>query len=147
MSTTCGSAGYSKLLGVPNSLMSAPAKKVWPSQMMTTAFTASSPSAASIAFTSPSRTAWPSAFTGGLLDMTISTSPCMRVEMGLLIMVSFADGDGVSLRLRQPGLAGSGADKIGIAAEKIVMHPTGPARAPVIGRPALRLQDPGAAPL
>src|ERR1044072_3886308 len=43
--------------------------------------------------------------------------------------------------------ARSGADKIGIAAEQVVMHPAGPAGTPVIGRPALRLQDPGAAPL
>src|SRR3954466_3468523 len=54
--------------------------------MITTAFTASSPSASAIAATSPSRTAWPSALTGGLLDVTISTSPCLRVEMGLILV-------------------------------------------------------------
>jgi hypothetical protein len=62
--------------------MSAPAKKVWPSQAMTTAFTLSSASACAIASTSPCRTASPSAFTGGLFDRTISTSPCLRVEIG-----------------------------------------------------------------
>ncbi len=71
--------------GLPNSLMSAPAKKVWPSQRMTTALIASSPSASSIAATSPCRTAAPSAFTGGLLDVTISTSPWRVVEIGLVV--------------------------------------------------------------
>ena len=45
---------------------------------MTTALIASSPSASSIAATSPWRTAAPSAFTGGLFDVTISTSPWLR---------------------------------------------------------------------
>src|SRR5205085_271708 len=87
-STTCGRAGCSNALGVPNSETSAPAKKVWPSQAMTTALTLSSPSACSIAATSPCRTAAPSAFTGGLFDRTISTSPCLRVEIGLVIGLS-----------------------------------------------------------
>ena len=39
--------------GLPNSVMSAPAKKVWPSQAITTALTLSSASACSIAATSP----------------------------------------------------------------------------------------------
>ena len=69
VSTTIGSIGI--CIGLPNSEMSAPAKKVWPWQRITTAFTASSASASSIAFTSPSRTAWPSAFTGGLFETTI----------------------------------------------------------------------------
>jgi hypothetical protein len=43
--------------GLPNSVMSAPAKKVWPSQRITTALIASSASASSIAATSPWRTA------------------------------------------------------------------------------------------
>ena len=86
MSTTVGSIG--SCIGLPNSVMSAPAKKVWPWQMMTTAFTASSASASAIAATSPSRTAWPSALTGGLFEVTISTSPCFFVEIGLLILFS-----------------------------------------------------------
>ena len=82
MSTTVGSIG--SCIGLPNSVMSAPAKKVCPWQTMTTAFTASSPSASPIAATSPSRTAWPSAFTGGLFEVTIRMSPCLRVEIGLI---------------------------------------------------------------
>ena len=74
--------------GLPNSVMSAPAKKVWPSQRMTTALIASSPSASSIAATRPCRTAAPSAFTGGLFDVTISTSPWRVVEIGLVVGLS-----------------------------------------------------------
>ena len=40
LSTTCGSIGSANALGVPNSVMSAPAKKVWPSQAITTALIA-----------------------------------------------------------------------------------------------------------
>jgi hypothetical protein len=71
--------------GLPNSVISAPAKKVWPSQAITTAFTASSASACSMAATRPCRTAAPSAFTGGLFDRTMSTSPCRCVEIGLVV--------------------------------------------------------------
>src|SRR6185369_7840685 len=55
---------------------------------ITTAWTLSSPSACSIASTSPCRTAVDSAFTGGLFDSTISTSPCLRVEIGLVVGLS-----------------------------------------------------------
>ena len=58
------------------------------SQAMTTALTPSSPSASSIAFTNPSRTAALSAFTGGLFDRMISTSPCLRVEIGPVVALS-----------------------------------------------------------
>ena len=68
--------------------MSAPAKKVCPSQRMTTALIASSPSASSIAATSPCRTAAPSALTGGLFEVTISTSPWRLVEIGLVVGLS-----------------------------------------------------------
>src|SRR6185437_5457727 len=74
--------------GLPNSVMSAPAKKVWPSQAMTTAFTLSSPSASAIASTRPCRTGVDSAFTGGLFDSTISTSPCFRVEILAVVGLS-----------------------------------------------------------
>ena len=63
-STTMGSHGCCG--GLPNSVMSAPAKKVCPSHAMTTAFTLSSASASAIASTNPWRTAVESAFTGGL---------------------------------------------------------------------------------
>src|SRR5690348_7704244 len=86
MSTTAGSHGCCG--GLPNSVISAPAKKVWPSQAMTTALALSSASASAIASTSPWRTAVDSAFTGGLLDRTISTSPCLRVEIGLVVGAS-----------------------------------------------------------
>ena len=49
---------------------------------------AASASASAIASTSPWRTAVDSAFTGGLLERTISTSPCLRVEIGLVVGLS-----------------------------------------------------------
>src|SRR5918993_3237961 len=55
---------------------------------MTMALTASSASACSIAATRPARTAWPSALTGGLLEVTTSTSPCLWVEIGLVVGLS-----------------------------------------------------------
>src|SRR6185503_14644914 len=106
MSTTVGSIG--SCIGLPNSVMSAPAKKVWPWQMMTTALTLSSASASPIAATSPSRTAWPSAFTGGLFEVTISTSPCLRVEIGL-ILVSVASEGRASIFLAVMGMRGGEA--------------------------------------
>src|SRR5438270_7650651 len=86
VSTTIGNHGCCG--GLPNSVMSAPAKKVWPSQAITTARTLSSASASATASTSPCRTAVDSAFTGGLLERTISTSPCLRVEIGLVAGLS-----------------------------------------------------------
>ena len=62
-------------MGLPNSVMSAPAKKVRPAQVMTIACTVSSARAAASAVVSPSRTAWLSALTGGLsLVMTAMPS-------------------------------------------------------------------------
>ena len=61
--------------GLPNSLMSAPAMKVPPSQRSTIALTPSSASAASKLSFRPWRTCHESAFTGGLLTMTTATSP------------------------------------------------------------------------
>ena len=51
--------------GLPNSVMSAPAKKVLPAQVSTIAFTASSSMNWRTPSTIASRTALPSAFTGG----------------------------------------------------------------------------------
>ena len=65
--------------GLPNSVMSAPAKKVLPSQRITTAFTPSSSAACLIAASNPSRTAAPRAFTGGLSETMTSTSPSLWV--------------------------------------------------------------------
>ena len=58
-----------------------------------------SASASAMALTSPWRTAVESAFTGGLFDRTISTSPCLRVEIGLVVGLSLrrswlVSGDG-----------------------------------------------------
>src|SRR6185369_8826543 len=116
MSTTVGSIG--SIIGLPNSVMSAPAKKVWPWQMITTALTASSPSASAIAATSPSRTAWPSALTGGLLEVTIRTSPCLRVEIGL-ILVSVASEGRSSIILAVMGMGGG---KAAVYDEGVAVH-------------------------
>ena len=60
--------------GLPNSEMSAPAKKVRPAQAMTSAFARSSAAPTAIASASPARTGWASALTGGLSAVTTSTS-------------------------------------------------------------------------
>ena len=76
-STTSGRPGFCG--GLPNSVMSAPAKKVLPSPRITMALTLSSAAAAFIASARPWRTATPSAFTGGLSLTTTSTSPSLWV--------------------------------------------------------------------
>jgi len=77
--------------GLPNSVMSAPAKKV-----------------SSIAATRPCRTAAPSAFTGGLFDVTISTSPCRLVEIGLVAGLSITSVITLSFRISPASGAGKG---------------------------------------
>src|SRR3954468_24682454 len=116
MSTTVGSIG--SIIGLPNSVMSAPAKKVWPWQMITTAFTASSPSASAIAATSPSRTAWPRAFTGGLFEVTIRTSPWRLVVIGL-ILVSVASEGRASIFLAVMGVRGG---KAAVYDQRMAVH-------------------------
>ena len=59
----------------PNSLMSAPAMKVRPSQISTMALTSASLMAASKAPARPSRTPADRAFTGGELRVTMAISP------------------------------------------------------------------------
>ena len=61
--------------GLPNSVMSAPAMKVRPSQTSATARTAGSAAARSTPSLMPARTAWASAFTGGLSTVMTATSP------------------------------------------------------------------------
>src|SRR6185437_181916 len=115
VSTTCGSHGFCG--GLPNSVMSAPAKKVCPSQAMTTAFTLSSPSASAIASTRPWRTGVESAFTGGLFDSTISTSPCLRVEIGLVMALSITS----SMSHLRPGRYGA-ADTVASGGTEPLVH-------------------------
>ena len=89
-STTSGRPGSTG--GLPNSVMSAPAKKVLPWPTITTALTPSSLAAAFMASARPWRTAAPSAFTGGLSLTTTSTSPSLWVVttgiVSLLISVA-----------------------------------------------------------
>ncbi len=61
--------------GLPNSVMSAPAMKVRPSQTSATALTAGSAAARSTPCLMPARTAWLSALTGGLFTVMTATSP------------------------------------------------------------------------
>ncbi len=82
---TCCNEGSS--FGLPNSVMSAPAKKVRPAQASTIALTASSDVNASSALTRPSRTTWPSALTGGLSDSIIPISPSTHDEMVSFVCV------------------------------------------------------------
>ena len=72
--------------GWPNSLMSAPAKKVRPAQAITTASTDASSPARRSAATSPARTACFSALTGGLSAMTIAMPPSRRRSTLALIL-------------------------------------------------------------
>src|SRR5258708_9922150 len=78
---------------------------------MTIAFTLSSLCAAAIASTRPWRTGVESAFTGGLLERIMSTSPCLRVEIGLVVGLSMRS----SIAGLQPRALGRGrvADKAG----------------------------------
>src|SRR5690606_17427855 len=55
--------------------MSAPAMKVLPSQISTTAFTALFSTACFMPCTVPSRTVWDSALTGGAFSVSTATSP------------------------------------------------------------------------
>src|ERR1700687_2994018 len=60
--------------GLPNSVMSAPAMKVRPAQVSTLAFTSGSAMALFMESIMPPRTAALSAFTGGLLTVTMATT-------------------------------------------------------------------------
>jgi hypothetical protein len=70
---------------LPNSLMSAPAMKVRPSQISTIALAAESATARSIPAFSPSRTSADSAFTGGEFSVRTATSPSMLRSVTVLI--------------------------------------------------------------
>src|SRR6476620_9963163 len=71
LSTSCRPGGFG---GLPNSVMSAPAMKVRPAQVSTIAFTSGSAIACFMQSRIPPRTAALSAFTGGLLTVTIATA-------------------------------------------------------------------------
>ena len=68
-STSCRPGGFG---GLPNSVMSAPAIKVRPPQVSTIAFTSGSAIALFMHSKMPPRTAALSAFTGGLLTVTMA---------------------------------------------------------------------------
>ena len=70
-STSCRPGGFG---GLPNSVMSAPAIKVRPAQVSTIAFTSGSAMALFMHSRMPPRTAALSAFTGGLLTVTMATT-------------------------------------------------------------------------
>src|SRR3981189_2188396 len=69
--TSCRAGGFG---GLPNSVMSAPAIKVRPAQVRTIAFTSGSAIALFMQSRIPPRTAALSAFTGGLLTVTMPTT-------------------------------------------------------------------------
>ena len=71
VSTSCRPGGFG---GLPNSVMSAPAMKVRPAQVSTIAFTSGSAMALLMQSKMPPRTAALSAFTGGLLTVTMATT-------------------------------------------------------------------------
>src|SRR6266851_352560 len=71
VSTSCRPGGFG---GLPNSVMSAPAIKVRPAQVRTIAFTSGSAMALLMQSKMPPRTAALSAFTGGLLTVTMATT-------------------------------------------------------------------------
>jgi hypothetical protein len=71
-STVCRLGGTG---GLPNSVMSAPAMNVRPAQVMTMALTAGSAMAFLRPSSSPWRTCWLRALTGGLFTVTTATRP------------------------------------------------------------------------
>ncbi len=75
---------------VLNSAMSAPAEKNLPVPVSTMALTAGSALAALKAFSRSTRSACPSAFTGGLFMTMIATSPCLCVSTIATVRSIFA---------------------------------------------------------
>src|SRR6202171_6504132 len=94
-STSCRPGGFG---GLPNSVMSAPAMEVRPGQVSTIAFTAGSAIAAFMQSRIPPRTAALSAFTGGLLTVTMAmtsrrsswTTSFTLLSLDYLVPVNFA---------------------------------------------------------
>ena len=70
--------------GLPNSVMSAPATNVRPAPVRMIASTPASSRAAMTQSLMPARTAWRSAFTGGLSMVMMATLPSRRMLTGLL---------------------------------------------------------------
>src|SRR4030081_1575133 len=94
-STSCRPGGFG---GLPNSVMSAPAMKVRPAQVSTIACTSGSAIALLMHSKIPPRTAALSAFTGGLLTVTMAmtsrrsrlTTSFTRLSLNILFLVNFA---------------------------------------------------------
>src|ERR1700738_3202864 len=95
VSTSCRPGGFG---GLPNSVMSAPAMKVRPAQVRTIAFTSGSAIARFMQSKIPPRTAALSAFTGGLLTVTMAmtsrrsslTTSFTRLSLNTLFLIDFA---------------------------------------------------------
>src|SRR6202051_2018164 len=95
VSTSCRPGGFG---GLPNSVMSAPAIKVRPPQVRTIAFTSGSAMALFMHSRIPPRTAALSAFTGGLLIVTMATTSrrsslttsFTRFSLGIPFLIHFA---------------------------------------------------------
>src|ERR1700724_2795707 len=95
VSTSCRPGGFG---GLPNSVMSAPAMKVRPAQVKTIAFTSGSAIARLMQSKMPPRTAALSAFTGGLLIVTMATTSrrsslttsFTRFSLGIPFLIHFA---------------------------------------------------------
>lgn len=88
------------VVSFPNSVTSAPAMKVQPSQLSTTARTDEPASSMPTASHRPWRRTWPSALTGGLLTVTTAISPsCWMLTVILNPWIRFAETSGMG-----PGL-------------------------------------------
>src|ERR1700704_3448963 len=95
VSTSCRPGGFG---GLPNSVMSAPAIKVRPPQVKTIAFTSGSAMALFMHSKMPPRTAALSAFTGGLLTVTMAmtsrrsslTTSFTGLSLAILFFTNFA---------------------------------------------------------
>src|SRR6185369_16069502 len=113
----CTSGRLAPFMAPPNSVMSAPAMKVRPSQISTIAL-ASDAIAALNPSDSPSRTLAESAFTGGEFRVTMATSPSwVRVVTEL-----------ISVILGSLGIFGAAAlsDRRGRKIQTLVTEPAGP---------------------
>src|SRR6202158_2340959 len=95
VNTSCRPGGFD---GLPNSVMSAPAMKVRPAQVSTIAFTSGLAITLLMHSRIPPRTAALSAFTGGLLTVTMpttsrrssSTTSFTLISLGIVVLVNFA---------------------------------------------------------
>src|SRR3981081_3174620 len=111
VSTSWSPGGFG---GLPNSVMSAPAMKVRPAQVRTIAFTSGSAIALVTQSKMPPRTAALSAFTGGLLIVTMATTSYRPSLMPYLATEVYFEAGPLSTRPAWQPIAGLYFDQVGL---------------------------------